>query len=105
MVVLRSVWGRAMTADTPLTQYARGRGGVCKISPGEPARARLAPAARAPGANLDPMASGSEHLSPSLHEYLVAHSSPPDALLRDLIAETAARFPDRPMLQLGPEPA
>jgi len=22
-----------MTADTPLTQYARGGGGVCKISP------------------------------------------------------------------------
>ena len=39
------------------------------------------------------MASGSEHLRPSLHEYLVAHSSPPDALLRDLIAETAGRFP------------
>ena len=35
------------------------------------------------------MASGSEHLRANLHEYLVAHSSPPDALLRDLIAETA----------------
>jgi hypothetical protein len=41
------------------------------------------------------MASGSEHLRPNVHAYLVAHSSPPDALLRDLIAETAQRFPDR----------
>jgi len=35
------------------------------------------------------MASGSEHLRPNLHAYLVAHSSPPDALLQDLITETA----------------
>jgi len=28
-----------MTADTPLTQYARGRGGVCKISSGDLAQA------------------------------------------------------------------
>src|SRR6266568_26012 len=49
------------------------------------------------------MASGSEHLRPNLHEYLVAHSSPPDALLRDLIAETAERFPDRVTFQIGPE--
>jgi caffeoyl-CoA O-methyltransferase len=49
------------------------------------------------------MASGSEHLRPNLHEYLVAHSSPPDALLRDLIAETAERFPDRVIFQIGPE--
>ena len=41
------------------------------------------------------MASGSEHLRPNLPAYLVAHSTPPDALLRDLIAETAERFPDR----------
>src|SRR6516162_1353380 len=49
------------------------------------------------------MASGSEHLRPNLHAYLVAHSSPPDALLRDLIAETAERFPDRVVFQIGPE--
>ena len=59
--------------------------------------------ARIRGTNLDRMASGSEHLRPNLHEYLVAHSSPPDALLRDLIAETAARFPDRVIFQIGPE--
>ena len=47
------------------------------------------------------MASGSEHLRPNLHEYLVAHSTPPDALLRDLIAETAERFPDRVVFQIG----
>jgi caffeoyl-CoA O-methyltransferase len=49
------------------------------------------------------MASGSEHLRPNLHAYLVAHSSPPDALLRDLIAETVQRFPDRVIFQIGPE--
>src|SRR5260370_31392830 len=55
------------------------------------------------GANLDRMASGSEHLRPNLHAYLVAHSSPPDSLLRDLIAETAERFPDNVIYQIGPE--
>jgi caffeoyl-CoA O-methyltransferase len=49
------------------------------------------------------MASGTEHLAPGLHEYLVGHSTPPDALLRDLISETAERFPDRAHLQIGPE--
>lgn len=49
------------------------------------------------------MASSSEHLRPNLHSYLVAHSSPPDALLRDLIAETAERFPDNVIMQIGPE--
>jgi caffeoyl-CoA O-methyltransferase len=49
------------------------------------------------------MASGSEHLRPNLHEYLVAHATPPDALLRDLIAETAERFPGNVVYQIGPE--
>jgi caffeoyl-CoA O-methyltransferase len=49
------------------------------------------------------MASGSEHLSPGLHDYLLAHSSPPDALLRDLITETAERFPGDVTFQIGPE--
>jgi predicted O-methyltransferase YrrM len=49
------------------------------------------------------MASGSEHLRPNLHEYLVAHATPPDALLRDLIAETAGRFPGNVVYQIGPE--
>jgi caffeoyl-CoA O-methyltransferase len=49
------------------------------------------------------MASGTEHLAPGLHEYLVGHSTPPDALLRDLISETAERFPDRVVYQIGPE--
>jgi caffeoyl-CoA O-methyltransferase len=49
------------------------------------------------------MASGSEHLAPGLHDYLVGHSTPPDALLRDLIAETAERFPGRTVYQIGPE--
>jgi caffeoyl-CoA O-methyltransferase len=49
------------------------------------------------------MASGSEHLRPGLHAYLTAHSAPPDALLAGLAAETAERFPDRAIMQIGPE--
>jgi caffeoyl-CoA O-methyltransferase len=49
------------------------------------------------------MASSSEHLRPNLQSYLVAHSTPPDALLLDLIAETADRFPDNLIMQIGPE--
>jgi caffeoyl-CoA O-methyltransferase len=49
------------------------------------------------------MSSGAEHLSPGLHAYLVAHSTTPDALLMDLIAETAERFPDDVTYQIGPE--
>jgi caffeoyl-CoA O-methyltransferase len=49
------------------------------------------------------MASGSEHLRPNLHEYLVAHATPPDQLLSDLIAETAERFPGDVIYQIGPE--
>jgi caffeoyl-CoA O-methyltransferase len=49
------------------------------------------------------MASGTEHLAAGLHEYLIGHSTPPDALLRDLISETAERFPDRAVYQIGPE--
>jgi predicted O-methyltransferase YrrM len=49
------------------------------------------------------MASGIEHLAPGLHDYLIAHSTPPDGLLRDLIAETAERFPANVILQIGPE--
>ena len=47
------------------------------------------------------MASGSEHVSPGLSDYLAGHSTPPDALLQDLIAETAERFPDRVRMQIG----
>jgi caffeoyl-CoA O-methyltransferase len=45
----------------------------------------------------------SEQLSPELHEYLVAHSSRPDQVLRELAAETAQLFPDAAMMQIGPE--
>src|SRR6266851_2897218 len=50
-----------------------------------------------------PVASGTEHVSRQIFDYAVAHSSPPDALLRDLIEETAARFPGQVILQIGPE--
>jgi len=68
-----------------------------------PAAPGTATAGAWPGTTVDFMASGSEHLAPGLHEYLVGHSTPPDALLRDLIAETAERFPGRAIYQIGPE--
>jgi caffeoyl-CoA O-methyltransferase len=45
----------------------------------------------------------SDHLSQALEDYVVAHSTPPDDLLRDLAAETARRFGDAAGMQIGPE--
>ncbi len=45
----------------------------------------------------------SEQLSQELHDYLVAHSTPPDAVLAALAQETASRFPDAAGMQIGPE--
>jgi caffeoyl-CoA O-methyltransferase len=41
-------------------------------------------------------------LSPELHAYLVAHGTPPDAVLRDLIAETKA-LGGISLMQIAPE--
>ncbi|RCV55370.1 O-methyltransferase [Marinitenerispora sediminis] len=49
------------------------------------------------------MTRSSEHLSPELHDYVVAHSAPVDGVLRDLVAETERRFPAQVGLQIGPE--
>ncbi|MGQ0837382.1 O-methyltransferase [Actinokineospora sp.] len=40
-------------------------------------------------------------LAPDLSDYLVAHSSPADDLLRELAAETAAAFPDSAPMQIS----
>jgi caffeoyl-CoA O-methyltransferase len=45
----------------------------------------------------------SEQLSEELQDYLVAHSAAPDAVLSDLAAETAARFPAEAGMQIGAE--
>jgi caffeoyl-CoA O-methyltransferase len=45
----------------------------------------------------------SEQLSPELHAYLLAHSTPPDPVLRELAEVTARRYPDDVDLQIGPE--
>ncbi len=46
----------------------------------------------------------SEQLSPALHDYVVAHSTQPDEVLRDLAAETARRYgEDLAGMQIGPE--
>ncbi len=49
------------------------------------------------------MATGSEHVSRQILDYVIAHTSPPDALLADLRAETARRFPGDVIMQIGPE--
>ncbi len=43
------------------------------------------------------------HLSPAIHEYIVAHGSPPDEIQRWLIDETKSRVPDRALMQIAPE--
>ncbi|CAM3701501.1 O-methyltransferase [Nocardiopsis rhodophaea] len=49
------------------------------------------------------MTRATESLTPELYEYLVAHSAPVDAVLTELAEETARRFPDSLMMQIGPE--
>lgn len=49
------------------------------------------------------MTRGTEQLSPELHDYLIAHSSPVDEVLAALAEETVRRFPDAAGMQIGPE--
>jgi caffeoyl-CoA O-methyltransferase len=44
-------------------------------------------------------------LNKELHEYLLDHSTPPDPITADLIAETRKALPDRATMQVGPEQA
>jgi caffeoyl-CoA O-methyltransferase len=43
------------------------------------------------------------HLSPEIHQYLVAHGTPPDDVLTDLIAETREQVGDLAIMQIAPE--
>jgi caffeoyl-CoA O-methyltransferase len=45
----------------------------------------------------------SEQISLHLNAYLAAHSTPPDAILRELATETADRYPNDISLQIAPE--
>jgi caffeoyl-CoA O-methyltransferase len=45
----------------------------------------------------------SEQISLHLNAYLTAHSTPPDAVLRELATETAVRYPNEVGLQVAPE--
>ncbi|HWG02156.1 MAG TPA: O-methyltransferase [Trebonia sp.] len=45
----------------------------------------------------------SEQISLHLNAYVNAHSTPPDAILRELAAETAERYPNDVSLQVAPE--
>jgi caffeoyl-CoA O-methyltransferase len=44
-------------------------------------------------------------LTPELHEYVVAHSMPPDEIARALAEETRRTLPDRAEMQVAPEQA
>ncbi|MFG1952739.1 O-methyltransferase [Micromonospora sp. NPDC048830] len=44
-------------------------------------------------------------LTPELHEYVVAHGSTPDDVMRDLAQETHAALPDQATMQVAPEQA
>jgi len=49
------------------------------------------------------VATGTEHVSPQILDYVISHSSPPDPVLGELRTETARRFPDWTVLQIGTE--
>ena len=49
------------------------------------------------------MALRSEQISLHLNAYLAAHTSPPDAVLRELATETSELFPNEVSLQIPPE--
>ncbi|MGN9807944.1 O-methyltransferase [Micromonospora sp. BQ11] len=51
------------------------------------------------------MATKSIPLTEDLHAYLVAHGSPPDQIMRELIEETRAALPDDARMQVAPEQA
>ncbi len=44
-------------------------------------------------------------LTAELHAYMVAHSSPPDQVVADLVAETRAALPAEAQMQVAPEQA
>lgn len=44
-------------------------------------------------------------LTPELHEYLLGHSTPPDEITADLVAETRASLPNNATMQVAPEQA
>lgn len=44
-------------------------------------------------------------LSDDLHSYMLAHSTPADEVVADLITETRTALPDRAMMQVAPEQA
>src|SRR3984885_2720308 len=54
-------------------------------------------------ASVGRVATGTEHVSPEIYEYVMSHSSPPDPVLDELRAETSRRFPEWAHLQIGPE--
>jgi caffeoyl-CoA O-methyltransferase len=49
------------------------------------------------------MTQRSEQISLHLNAYLTAHSTPPDAILRELATETAERYPNEITLPVAPE--
>ncbi|CAM3568329.1 O-methyltransferase [Stackebrandtia soli] len=51
------------------------------------------------------MSRHSIRLSDALHEYVVSHGTPPDAVLTELVDETYAALPQQAGMQIGPDQA
>jgi len=49
------------------------------------------------------VATGIEHVGEQRYRYIIEHTTPPDPLLASLAEETARRFGDHAVLQIGPE--
>ncbi len=49
------------------------------------------------------MATGREHVTPQVLDYVIAHTSPPDRVLTELREVTEQQFPQNARLQIGPE--
>jgi caffeoyl-CoA O-methyltransferase len=76
--------------------------GVGLAEPGWPAR-RAVPPGLSRSANVGQVTRRTEQLSQDLYDYLIAHSTPPDRVLRELAEETERRFGPSAGMQVGPE--
>ena len=65
--------------------------------------ALLHPASLPQPVSVGRVATGTEHVSPEVYQYVMSHSTPPDPVLDELRAETSRRFPEWAHLQIGPE--
>src|SRR5690606_24277487 len=88
--------GLSARTAAPERAQRRGVGGRAVAGTRRPDRSRL---------GLTGVSTKTVPLSDELHSYLLAHSTPPDPVVTDLIEETRTLHPDRVGLQIAPEQA